>query len=126
MIDIKLVFMYLLLLLFSGWINTIEQNIAFKAVKGHTRISGGSAATKCDVKFTLSKAGEKAKIRNRYNQIPHLTQDTIWESDKNTRKHHLQESQEVSPFQGGDHKVAKNRQDSMADIKHIKQKGSTT
>ena len=29
-----------------------------------------------------TKVGEKAKIRNRYNQVPHLTQDTIWESDK--------------------------------------------
>ena len=28
---------------------------------------------------------KKAKIRNTYNQIPHLTQDTKWESDKNTR-----------------------------------------
>ena len=25
-------------------------------------------------------------------------QDTIWERDKNTRKHNMQESQEVSPF----------------------------
>ena len=25
---------------------------------------------------------KKAKIRNRYNQVPHLTRDTIWESDK--------------------------------------------
>ena len=25
---------------------------------------------------------KKAKIRNRYKHIPHLTQDTIWESDK--------------------------------------------
>ena len=32
------------------------------------------------------------KIRNRYNQVPHLTQDTTWESDKNTIKHHKQES----------------------------------
>ena len=29
------------------------------------------------------KVRKKAKIRNRYNQVPHLTQDTIWESDKN-------------------------------------------
>ena len=34
------------------------------------------------------KVKKKAKIRNRYNQVPHLTRDTIWESDKNTRKHH--------------------------------------
>ena len=23
----------------------------------------------------------KVKIRNRYNQVPHLTQDNVWESD---------------------------------------------
>ena len=49
---------------------------------------------------------KKTKIRNSYNQIPHLTQDTIWESDKNTRKHYIQESQEVSPFPTSDHKAA--------------------
>ena len=32
-----------------------------------------------------------AKIRKRYNQVPHLTQDTTLESDKNTIKHHKQE-----------------------------------
>ena len=32
----------------------------------------------------------------------HLTRDTIWESDKNTRKHHTQESQEVGPCPAGD------------------------
>ena len=32
------------------------------------------------------KVSKKAKIRNRYNQVPHLTHDTTWESDKNTRK----------------------------------------
>ena len=59
---------------------------------------------------------KKAKIRNRYNQVPHLTQDTTWESDKNTRKHHLQESQEVSPFPAVDHKAAMNRQESMRNM----------
>ena len=28
-----------------------------------------------------------AKIRNRYNQVPHMTKDTAWESDKNIIKH---------------------------------------
>ena len=28
----------------------------------------------------LMKVSKKAKIRNRYDQVPHLTQDTIWES----------------------------------------------
>ena len=54
---------------------------------------------------------------NRYNQVPHLTQDTTWESHRNTRKHHIQESQEVSPFPAGDHKAAMNRQDCMTDTK---------
>ena len=51
-------------------------------------------------------------IRDQYNQVPHLTQDTTWESDKNDRKHHIKESQEACPFPEGDHKAAKNRQKS--------------
>ena len=43
-----------------------------------------------------NKVREKANISNRYNQVPHLTQDTIWECDKSTRKHHIQESQEAN------------------------------
>ena len=65
----------------------------------------------------LIKVRKKAKIRNQYNQVPHLAQDTTWESDKNTRKHHIQQSQEVSPPPPppGDHKAAMNRQESMTD-----------
>ena len=48
---------------------------------------------------------------NLYNQIRHLTQDTIWKSSKNTRKYHLQKSQDVSIFLAGDHNAAKNGQD---------------
>ena len=36
------------------------------------------------------KVRKMAKIRNRYNQVLHLTQDTTWESNKNTIKHHKQ------------------------------------
>ena len=61
----------------------------------------------------MFKVRKKATIRNRYNQVPHLTQDTIWEGDKIRRKHHIQESKEVSPFQAVDHKDVRNRQDSM-------------
>ena len=57
----------------------------------------------------LLKVRKKATIRNQFSHVPHLTQDTEWESDKNTRKHHVQESQEVSPFPTGDHKAATNR-----------------
>ena len=60
-----------------------------------------------------AKVKKKANIRNQYNQVLHLTWDTIWENDKNTRKHHTQESQEDSPFPAGDYKTARNRQDSI-------------
>ena len=56
---------------------------------------------------------KEARIRNRYNQVPHLTQDTIWKSDKNVRTYHTQESQEVRPLSAGDNKAARNRQDSI-------------
>ena len=50
----------------------------------------------------------KLCVWNRYNQITHLTQDTIWKSDKNTRKHHIRDSQEASPFPAGDQKATRN------------------
>ena len=61
---------------------------------------------------------KKAKIRNRYNQVPNLTQGNGWESDCNTRIHHSQKRQEASPFPAGSHKAAMDRQDSMKDTKH--------
>ena len=54
-------------------------------------------------------------IRNRYNQVPYLTQ-TVWKNKKHTRNHQLQESQEIRSFPTGDHKAARNRHDSMAKI----------
>ena len=63
------------------------------------------------IAFNVRKA---TKIRNRYNQIPHLTQDITWESHKKTRKTYKKnKSQEVSPFPAGDHKAAMNRRESM-------------
>ena len=53
------------------------------------------------------QSNKVAKIRNRYNQVPHLTQDTngkVTNSQKTTN-----ESQEVSPFPAGDHKAHINR-----------------
>ena len=40
------------------------------------------AEEKLNVLYPLIKVRKKANIRNRYNQAPHLTQDTVWESDK--------------------------------------------
>ena len=54
------------------------------------------------------KVSKGAKIRNRYNQVPHLTQDTngkVTNAQLDTTK----ESQEVSPFPAGDHKAHINR-----------------
>ena len=64
---------------------------------------------------------KEAKIRNRYNQVTHLTQDATWESDKKTIKHDIQESQVASPFPAGDHKAAMNRQESMTNTNHKQQ-----
>ena len=64
------------------------------------------------------KVSKEVKIRKRYNQVPHLTQDTTRESEKNTIKHHTQESQEVSHLPEGDHKAAMNRQESTTNTKH--------
>ena len=70
---------------------------------------------------------KKTKNRNIYDQVPHLTREAIWESHKNTRKHHTQESQEINSFPAGDHKAARTRQDSITktNTKHKQQKGST-
>ena len=43
----------------------------------------------------------------------YLAWNTILESDKNTRKHNTQESQEVSPFTAVDLNAARNRKDSI-------------
>ena len=54
------------------------------------------------------KVSKGAKIRNRYNQVPHLTQDTngkVTSSQLDITK----ESQEVSPFPAGDLKARLNR-----------------
>ena len=69
------------------------------------------------------KVRKAAKFRNRYNQVPHLTQDTTWESDKNT-VNITNKSQQVSPFPAGDHKAAMNRPESMTntDINNTNEK----
>ena len=58
------------------------------------------------INFTATKSYKKIrkaeKIRNRYNQVPQLTQDTTWESDKN-QLNITNKSQEVSPFPAVNH-----------------------
>ena len=67
------------------------------------------------------KVRKGAKFRNRYNQVPHLTQDTngkVTDSQLDTTN----ESQEVSTFPADDHKAHIN---SCAQIKHKIHKRST-
>ena len=63
--------------------NKIKLNIYGEALKGAHNLKRGDISRQQPVK--VRKA---IKMRNRYNQVPHLTQDTTWESDKNTIKHH--------------------------------------
>ena len=52
-----------------------------------------------------------AKIRNRYNQVLHLTQDPTLESDKNSIIHYKREPR-------GDNKASVNRRESMANTRN--------
>ena len=54
--------------------------------------------------WIYGKVSMGAKIRNRYNQVPHLTQDTNGKVT-NSQLDTTNESQEVSPFPAGDHKA---------------------
>ena len=68
--------------------------------------------------FIVSKG---AKIRNRYNQVPHLTKDTNGKVT-NPQLDTTNESQEVSPFPAGDHKAHINRREQI----HSKHKSEKT
>ena len=81
--------------------------VAHKAITDRT-----SKISSCPFKGTKSqqrgKVSKGAKIRNRYNQEPHLTQDTNGKVT-NSLLDTTNESQEVSPFPAGDHKANINR-----------------
>ena len=61
--------------------------------------------TQAEIRAIVSKG---AKIRNRYNQVPHLTPDTNGKVT-NSQLDTTNEGQEVSPFPAGDHKAHLNR-----------------
>ena len=58
--------------------------------------------------FQMIKVSNDAKIRNRYNQVPYLTQDTNGKVT-NSQLDTTNESREVSPFPACDHKAHINR-----------------
>ena len=76
-------------------------------------------AQKCKVAtYKIKKDGKDLET---LNQVLHLTQDTTWESNKDTINI-TNKSQEVSPFPAGDHKAAMNRRESMRNTRHEKRK----
>ena len=56
----------------------------------------------------IVKERKRAKIRNSYNQAPHLTQDTNGKVTM-SQLEVTNKSQEVRPFPAGDHKASTNR-----------------
>ena len=72
-------------------------------------------------KKKIFKVSKGAKIRNRYNQVPHLTQDANGKVT-NSQLDTTNESIEVSPFPVGDHKAHINRRSQ----RHSKQKTEKT
>ena len=73
------------------------------------------------VKMLIMKVRKREKIRNRYNQVPHLTQDTNGKVT-NSQLDITNENQEVSPFPAHDHKASINRRAR----KHYKHKTELT
>ena len=67
--------------------------------------------------LTLYYVSKGAKIRNRYNQLPHLTQDTHGKV-KSSQLGTTNESQEVSPFPAGGHKAHIKRHSKRKTEKH--------
>ena len=70
--------------------------------------------------YMETKVRKGAKIRNRYNQVPHLTQDTNWKVT-NSQLYTTNESQEVSPFPASDH-MAQIKRCTQRHTKHMAEK----
>ena len=66
-------------------------------------------------KTKTTKVKSKANIRNRYNQVPHLTQNTIWENDKTQETSHIREprAKRSDLYPAGVHKVLVFEQDTF-------------
>ena len=64
--------------------------------------------SRINTSYERLKVSKGAKIRDRHNQIPHLTQDTN-EKVTNSQLDNTNESQEVRPFPAGDHNAHINR-----------------
>ena len=71
------------------------------------------------VTFRYTEVSKGAKIRNRYNKVPHLIEDTNGKVT-NSQLYTTNESQEAIPFPAGDHKAQINRHAQRQDRKKNK------
>ena len=85
----------------------MKEGMTFRAATQHRKINSD----------TQSKVRGKDQKQLKYNQVPHPTQDTTWESNKNTMKI-TNKSLEVNPFPAGDHMAAMNRRKSIRNTRH--------
>ena len=93
-------------------------NSNFKIFKSVSFFRASLVSLRC----VLVQSKKRAKIRNRYNQVPHLTQDT--NGKVTTSQLELTyEGQEVSPFPAGDHKSSINRHHRNKGIQHVQLSG---
>ena len=76
------------------------------------------------LRFLLSKVSKGANIRNQYNQVPHLTQDTNGKVT-NSQLDTTNESQDVSLFQAGDYKAQKDAHKGITNKRQKKHTRST-
>ena len=86
------------------------------AISAHF-LRAGSYVFSVIVLMLFVQVRKTAMIRNNYNQVPHLSQDTKWKSIKITINI-TNKSQEVGLFPSDDHKAAMNKRESMANTRH--------
>ena len=85
----------------------VERNLCLKYI--FLRINREYCYVKLYVsKRVMVKVCKGAKIRNQYNQVPHMTHETNGKGT-NSQLHTTNETQEVSPFPAGDHNAHINR-----------------
>ena len=69
--------------------------------------------------INLCKVRKRTKNKNRYNQTPHLTQDTNGKV-ATSQLDITNESQEVSPFPAGDHRASKTGNIVYSNVQYVK------
>ena len=82
------------------------ETVNFKTLRSFLGFTGYNSKQFVKLYAKIVKVSKGAKIRNRYNQVPHLTQDTNGKVT-NSQLYTTSERQEVSLFPAGDHKAQK-------------------